>query len=90
MVAARVARAEQAAFGEAQAHRLSDAVERANEVVSGTGEGWLDTFVPMEERAAVGDIAGRRHHRPQADSEALPQGSLVAHGDDVSDPRPGL
>ena len=39
VVAARVTRAEQAAFGEAQAHRHPNAVERGHEVGSGTG-GW--------------------------------------------------
>ena len=89
MVAARVTRAEHAAFGAEQAHRLPNAVEPVHEVVSGAGERWLGTFVRMEDRAAVGDIAGRHPHPPQAGSKAFPQGSLVAHGDDVSDPRHG-
>ena len=69
VVPARVTRAEQAAFGPAEALRLPNAGELANEVVSGLGERWLDAFVRIEDHAAAGDIAGRRLHLPQASSK---------------------
>ena len=77
VVAARVTRAEQAAFGEAQAHRYPNAVERGHEVGSGTGGRWLDSFVRMEERAAVGGVAGRRPTPAAGGFGAFPQGSIA-------------
>ena len=41
MVAAHVTRADQAAFGEAQAHRLHNGLERGQEDVSGVRESVL-------------------------------------------------
>ena len=60
VVAARLTRADQAAFGPAEAHRLPDALEPGHEVVSGLGERWLDACVGIEGHTAAGDIAGRR------------------------------
>ena len=47
---ARVTRAEQAAFGPAEALRLPNVGELANEVESGLGERWLDAFVRIEDQ----------------------------------------
>ena len=87
VVAARVTRAEQAAFGEARAHRHPNAVERGHEVVSGTGGRWLDPFVRREERAAVGGVAGRRPTPAAGGFGAFPQGSVAPQARAASDPR---
>ena len=68
VVVARVTRAEQAAFGPAEALRLANVGELAKEVESGLGERWLDAFVRIEHHTAAGDVAGRRLHLPQAGS----------------------
>ena len=66
MVAARVTPAEQAAFGEAQAHRLPNAVGRGHEDVSGAGA------------VAIEDFAGRRPPpAARAGFEAFSQGSIA-------------
>ena len=64
MVAARIARADQAACGPGEALRLPNVGELANEVESGLGERWLDTFVRIEDHTAAGDVTGRRLHPP--------------------------
>ncbi|MCY4431500.1 MAG: hypothetical protein OXC11_14065, partial [Rhodospirillales bacterium] len=64
VVAARGTRADQAAFGEAEAHRLPDAVEPGHQGVSGAGELALDPFVRIEDDTAGGDVTGRRFHPP--------------------------
>ena len=68
MVAARVTRAEQAAVGEAEAHRLPHAVEPGHEDVSGAGERWLDPFVRMEDRAPSETSQAAAKHPPRAGS----------------------
>ena len=87
VVAARIAPADQAAFGERQAHRLPDALEPGHEVLSGLGERWLDDSVGSANHAAAGDIAGRLLHPPRRQVRSLPAGIDRAAGAGWERPR---
>ena len=54
MVAARIVRADQAAFGPAEALRLQNAGELANEVASGLGERCINSGESRSFRASPG------------------------------------
>ena len=88
VVAARIARADQAASGPAEALQLPNVGERANEVVSGLGARWLDAFVRIEDHAAAGGVTGRRLHPPGGGFMAFPQGSIAPQARAGSDPEP--
>ena len=79
VVAARIARADQAVSGPAEALQLPNVGERANEVVSGLSARWLDAFVR---------IADRRLHPPGGRFVAFPQGSIAPQARAGSDPEP--
>ena len=87
VVSARVLRADQAAFGEAQAHRLPGALEPGHEDVSGLGERWLDACVGSEDHAAAGAVAGRLLHSPRRRVRSLPAGMNRAGGAGWERPR---
>jgi len=72
----------------AEALRLPNVGERANEVVSGLGEPWLDAFDSFEDPAAAGDGTGRRLHPPEGALLAFPQGSLAPQARAGNDPEP--
>ena len=86
VVAARGTRADQAAFGEAEAHRLRDAVQLAHQGVSGGGELDLDPFVRVEDHTEARDITGHRRHLPRGGLVAFPQGSIAPQARAGSDP----
>jgi len=73
----------------AEALRLSNVGERANEVVSGLVERSLDAFDRFEDHAAAGDVTRRRLHPPTGGLFAFPQGSLAPQARAGSDPRHG-
>ena len=57
-----------AARGLAEALRLPNVGELANEVEGGLGEPWLDASVHSEDHTAAGGVPGRRLHPPGAGS----------------------
>ena len=76
MVAARLTRAEQAAFGERQAHRLHNAVERGQEDGNGVGgPSQTSQRPPASTRRAGGFVA-------------FPQGYIAPQARAGSDPEP--
>ncbi len=88
MVAAHVTPANRAAYGAAEALRLPNGGERANEAVSGLGEPRIAALVRIEDHPAAEDLAGRRLHPPAGGFCAFPQGSLAPQARAGSNPPP--
>ncbi len=88
MVAAHVTPANQAAVGAAEALRVPNVGERANEAVSGLGEPRIAALVRIEDLPAAEELAGRRLHPPAGGLVAFPQGSLAPKARAGNDPPP--
>ncbi|MXW38466.1 MAG: hypothetical protein F4Z65_09395 [Acidobacteria bacterium] len=73
----------------AEALRLPNVGERADEVARGGAERSLDASDRIEDHAAAGDVTRRRLLPPTGGLFAFPQGSLAPQARAGSDPRHG-
>ena len=87
VVAARLTRADQAAFGPAEANRLPDALEPGHEVVSGLGERWLDACVGIEGHTRPETSPAADLYPPRRRVRSLPAGIDRAAGAGWERPR---
>ncbi len=88
VVATHVTPANQAAVGAAEALRVPNVGERANEAVSGLGKPRIAALVRIEDHPAVEDRPVRRLHPPAGGLAAFPQGSLAPKARAGNDPPP--